>query len=189
MNTKWLLEKLGNYHPIDLLESGFVADTINFVSSSDSCFSSEHSPSIKGHVTGSAWLLNVDKTKVLLTHHKKLDRWLQLGGHSDGNPNVLETALREAREESGISAIMPILDDIFDIDVHEIPAKKNTPKHFHYDIRFLLSTVNTDAFIKTEESHSLSWLSIDEVETYNSDESILRMCRKWKGLSGSWLKK
>src|SRR3569832_496180 len=75
-----------------------------------------------GHVTGSAWIVDHAHTHVLLTHHRKLDRWLQLGGHADGEADVLSVALREAREESGLAEVTPILAGIFDTDVHVIPA-------------------------------------------------------------------
>jgi len=75
-----------------------------------------------GHITGSAWIVSPDRLHVLMTHHKKLNRWLQLGGHADGNPDVFTVALREAQEESGLKRIKPLAQQIFDIDVHPIPA-------------------------------------------------------------------
>ena len=80
-----------------------------------------------GHITAAAWILSADRRRSLLTHHRKLDRWLQLGGHADGQWHVEEVALREAREESGLTRfdIVPI-DGVlmpFDVDVHEIPAR------------------------------------------------------------------
>lgn len=99
-------------------------------------------------MTGSAWLLNPDGTKVLLTHHKKLNRWLQFGGHSDGESNTWNVALREVTEESGIQNIQFVSSDIFDVDIHTIPenSKKNEPEHKHYDIRFFIKSPNRSIY-------------------------------------------
>ena len=105
-----------------------------FVEQNEMCF--ERSLDI-GHITGSAWVLDFHRTHTLLTHHAKLDKWLQLGGHSDGDPDTLEVALREVREESGLVEVRPISEAIFDVDAHLIPARGAEPEHIHYDIRFL----------------------------------------------------
>ena len=91
-----------------------------------------------GHFTGSAWIINPDKTKILMTHHKKIGKWLQLGGHADGESDLLKVSQREAVEESGINNFVTISNEIFDMDIHEIPPIGSDPKHLHYDIRFLL---------------------------------------------------
>ena len=75
-----------------------------------------------GHVTGSAFVLDAASGQVLLHHHRRLDRWLQLGGHDDGEHDPLATALREAREESGLPDLRPLTAAILDVDVHAIPA-------------------------------------------------------------------
>ena len=91
----------------------------------------------RGHITGSAWLVNGAGTHVLLTHHRKLKMWLQLGGHSDGDPDTAAVALREAREESGLGVRL-LSKALFDVDVHLIPARKEDPEHHHYDVRFVM---------------------------------------------------
>lgn len=148
----------------------------SFVESVPDCCERTH---LAGHVTGSAWLVDSTGSKVLLTHHRKLNRWLQLGGHADGDRDILRVALREAQEESGIQNIRAISEDIFDIDIHPIPARGKEPEHLHYDIRFALQVLENDSFIVSEESHSLAWIEIDRLEEYSSEESMLRMKRKW----------
>ena len=115
----------------------------------------------------------------LLMRHKKLNKWLQLGGHADGNTDILCVALKEAREESGIEDIVFLQEDIFDIDVHQIPTINSTPSHKHYDIRFLLQA-NHEDFIKNEEAYELRWFSFEEINKDGSmfNESIRRMARK-----------
>ncbi len=135
-----------------------------------------------GHLTGSAWLINADQSKVLLTHHRKLNRWLQLGGHADGEPDLLSVALREAFEESGLETIVPIKKEIFDIDIHLIPERKDEAAHHHYDVRFALQSVGSDLFKVSEESHDLSWILIAALEKKTDEVSILRMKEKWLAL-------
>ncbi len=131
-----------------------------------------------GHITGSAWLVDAKSERVLLTHHKKLDRWLQLGGHSDGEPNTLLAAQREAEEESGLAVVA--LDELpLDLDVHEIPARKADPAHFHFDVRFSFRVADSEDFTVSDESHDLAWVPIVDLSSYTDEESVLRMARKW----------
>jgi 8-oxo-dGTP pyrophosphatase MutT (NUDIX family) len=107
--------------------------------------------------------------------------WLQLGGHSDGESNTQQVALREAREESGLA--VELLDtQIFDLDVHEIPARKTDPAHYHFDVRYQIQAAS-DQFQVSEESLALAWVKIDELERYTEEESILRMRKKWRQIA------
>ncbi|HHJ81032.1 MAG TPA: NUDIX domain-containing protein, partial [Candidatus Tenderia electrophaga] len=131
-----------------------------------------------GHITGSAWIIDQDRSHVLLTHHRKLDAWFQLGGHSDGDADTLAVALREGQEESGLNKLTPISEAIFDVDVHLIPARKNEPDHYHYDIRFLLEADRHAALTISSESNDLAWVTLDEALNLSQDESIQRMVAK-----------
>ena len=115
---------------------------------------------LEGHFTASCWLLSPDDEAVLLTHHRKLGKWLQLGGHADGDEDLAEVALKEASEESGIHDIQLISPGIFDIDIHLIPPYGSDPGHYHYDVRFALRA-GTRGFSVSEESLDLAWISID----------------------------
>ena len=130
-----------------------------------------------GHVTGSAIVLNLAGTAMLMTHHAKLGRWLQLGGHADGEPDPLAVACREATEESGL-AVRPCCTLPLDLDIHAIPARGGDPRHFHYDVRFLLQVEASEAFKATAESLALAWVPLAEVEAVTREESILRLVRK-----------
>lgn len=154
---------------------------LQFVQSHADCFSRTCVP---GHVTSSAWLFDTAGERVLLTHHKKLDIWVQLGGHMEGESSVLDSALREAREESGIDGIGVCSDALFDIDIHEIPARGKDPAHLHYDCRFVLQTLSTDEFVLTQESHELRWVNVAEVSALTEEESVVRMVRKSQGFPG-----
>lgn len=131
-----------------------------------------------GHITGSAWLVDASGEKILMTHHRKLERWLQLGGHSDGHPKPQEVALREAEEESGFAATLGS-GEIFDLDVHEIPARKNDPAHYHFDVRYLVRPKASEEYVVSAESNDLAWVPIAELSRYTDEESVLRMARKW----------
>lgn len=131
-----------------------------------------------GHITGSAWVVNHSRGKVLLTHHRKLNRWLQLGGHADGDEDPLRVAIREGEEESGL-ALLPLSESIFDVDIHEIPARRADPAHLHFDIRFALIVRDSDAFVVGDESHALEWVAIDRLHDVTDEPSMLRMAHKW----------
>ena len=134
----------------------------------------------EGHITVSCWLLNQQQTKVLLTHHRKLNCWIQLGGHADGETDPKKVALTEAREESGIESFEFLLDGrLFDIDRHAIPARKNEPEHFHYDLRYAMRTTETDEYVVSAESHDLCWVDVARLADYTTDKSVIRMARKW----------
>ena len=134
-----------------------------------------------GHITGSAWLVDPTRSQLLMTHHRKLNMWLQLGGHSDGETDTLGVAKREALEESGLPVDV-LSDEIFDIDIHKIPPRKDDPAHEHFDIRFMLQAQRDD-FVVSAESIDLAWVLIEELESYTNEESILRMRRKWRAQS------
>ncbi len=131
-----------------------------------------------GHVTGSAWVVDPGGTRVLLTHHRKLGKWLQLGGHSDGEPDALAVALREAREESGL-VVRPISEAVLDIDIHTIPASKGEPAHLHYDVRFALRASSPERMRVSAESIDLAWVEIEDLARLTDEESMLRMARKY----------
>jgi len=171
-----LLDKLNNYHPQAATEIEARLRMISFIQDHQNCF---HRHLTVGHITGSAWLLSCDNRRVLLTHHRKLNKWLQLGGHADGDADVLAVALREAREESGIENIRVVTEDIFDLDIHNIPLHGKEPSHWHYDVRFLLRVQGDAPYIVSEESHALAWLTAKQLYDLDTDASVRRMAAKW----------
>ncbi len=132
-----------------------------------------------GHFTGSCWLVSKDGQRVLLTHHKKLERWLQLGGHADGDSDLAQVALREAEEESGLTDLV-VEPEIFDLERHAIPARGSDAEHYHHDVRFVVQATGGEDFVVSDESHALAWRVISElVDDPEAEESIRRMARKW----------
>ena len=177
MKRNALLHLLNAYNPSEQ-EIQFKREVIEFINNNPNCF--ERSLEI-GHITGSAWLINKKGTHALLMHHAKLDRWVQLGGHCDGNADVLAVAIKEAQEESGIMNIMPMSSAIFDIDIHLIPENPKENAHYHYDVRFLLKVASDEEIVKNSESKELRWIAKgDQLPT--SSPSVVRMHKKWASL-------
>lgn len=134
---------------------------------------------LAGHFTASAWLVDGGGARILLTHHRKLGLWLQLGGHADGDRDLARVALREAEEESGLAGLS-VEPEVFDLDRHWIPEHKGVPAHWHYDVRYVVRTGGSEAFLVSEESLALAWQPIAEVAADPThDASLRRMARKW----------
>jgi 8-oxo-dGTP pyrophosphatase MutT (NUDIX family) len=142
----------------------------------------------EGHLTGSAITVSADGSQVLLLHHRKLDRWLQPGGHGDpGETTGEEVALREAFEESGIAGLRLHLHAPrpLDVDVHEIPARGDEPAHQHLDLRYLvLAPSAATASPELAELREIRWVAWDEVEPLDPDHGLRRALRKARALSG-----
>lgn len=151
--------------------------TLKFVQEEPNCFERTN---LYGHITGSAFMVNATGEKTLLMHHKKLNIWVQLGGHADGDNNVARVALKEAEEESGIFDLKILSPTIFDLDVHVIPARKLEPEHFHFDIRFLFQAALGAMPIQNEESNEIKWVPFDEVPKLTEQRSVLRLVEKWQ---------
>ena len=160
---------------------------ISFVSSTPGCF---RRSTLEGHLTGSALVVNSSLTKVLLTHHKKLGMWLQLGGHADGNHKMQEVAMTEAHEESGLTnlSFLNYERDIFgaatpvplpfDLDCHLIPKNAKDPEHYHYDVRYVITAASEVLPIVSEESHDVRWFALDDAREVTQERSMHRQFDK-----------
>ena len=137
-----------------------------------------------GHFTGSALVVSSDGSRALLHHHRFLDKWLQFGGHCDGDEDVLRVAQREAAEESGIAGLIVPSRRPFDLDIHAIPAnpKRGEPAHEHYDLRWMLIAPENAAPVLSDESHDLRWFSPEETLALPIDGGLRRLVEKWQAL-------
>jgi hypothetical protein len=181
MHRKDLRERLEQYNPIDEIEKADKVKMLDFLNSHKDCF--ERSLFV-GHFTGSCWLVNRDGTKFLLTLHKKIGRWLQLGGHADDDHDLARVSLKEACEESGLRNIELLSVEIFDVGVCPIAEYKGIPAHYHYDVRFLMKTTDDDNDIQiSDESNDLRWFEEVSALPPNSGVNITRMFEKWKKIS------
>jgi 8-oxo-dGTP pyrophosphatase MutT (NUDIX family) len=175
-----ILNLLANYTASNEAEQAMVNLTSEFIQSHPDCF---ERTLLFGHVTGSAWVVNETFTHVLLIHHFKLDRWLQPGGHCDGDGDGLNVAQKEAGEETGLT-VKPKSNRIFDVDIHQIPQRKDIPAHLHYDIRFLfIADMNQPLLRDQRETRDIKWVPISDVVLLNDEEGVMRMVRKTLGLA------
>ena len=170
-----IVERLRAYATSNQDRADTAERIIAFVESTPTCAERSH---LAGHLTGSAWIVNESRTKALLLHHKKLNRWMQPGGHADGDLDLLSVAFREAREETGMESVSPASPEVFDVDIHEIPPFKDIPAHYHYDVRFLFIADDQEAPRQNDESNKVAWIEVSEIHRYTDEESVLRMARK-----------
>lgn len=175
-----LLAALRAHRPWNDREAAMLARIIAFVEAHEDCFERTLA---EGHVTGSAWVVSPGRTHALLVHHGRLNRWLQPGGHCDGDPDVAATALREVLEETGIRARL-VSTAVFDVDAHDIPARGAEPAHVHYDIRYLAEAPLECRPVVSPESRDVRWIRLDEVAQWDTDDSVLRLVEKTRALSG-----
>lgn len=180
MHRTAVLRLLRAHHDsaIEKPEAAMAAEIIRFVESNPDCLLRTCVP---GHLTGSAWIVDARRHRVLLTHHRKLNKWLQPGGHADGDSDLLAVALREAREETGLTHLTPVSSAVFDVDCHWIPPRGDTPGHWHHDLRFLVEADPVEPLVISDESHDLAWVEIGRVAELNPEESMSRMVRKTVG--------
>lgn len=161
-------------------QESLIASFVDLLQSQSNCFS--RSCFTDGHITASAWVVNQSCDKCLLIKHHKFRKWLQLGGHIEDGELPLAAAVREANEESGLP-MTPLSKEIFDLDIHDIPANPREPAHRHYDVRFLLTTWD-DIPIRLHElvGDPVKWILLSEVSKYTTERSIHRLTDKTTSL-------
>lgn len=145
----------------------FVATHVNVLSRAN----------LQGHLTGSAFVVDPERRRFLLVRHRKLGKWIQPGGHADGDPDLLAVAAREVEEETGLSP-RPVDGRVFDLDIHTIPPRPKVPAHRHYDVRFLFVADPTRPLApKDDELLDAAWLSPGEARRRGVaiEESVARM--------------
>lgn len=126
-----------------------------------------------GHLTGSAFVIDATAEHALLLFHTKLQRWLQPGGHADGDMNLAAVALREATEESGIDGLR-VWPEPIDLDIHRVAPPKEDP-HLHLDVRYLVVAPPGAQPSGNEESQALRWVAEADLTTYDVDAGLLRL--------------
>jgi 8-oxo-dGTP pyrophosphatase MutT (NUDIX family) len=183
MHRSELLQLLAAHQTRFMEESAYIARARAFVEQHEDCFYRELWPA---HVTGSAWVVNPARDRVLLLHHRKHDQWFQPGGHADGDADILRVALRETSEETGLEpAHIRLVDKaVFDLDIHTIAASERGPRHEHIDIRFLVEMDDDVEIPGNDESHQVLWVALHEVARFNNNRSTHRMVEKTRRLRG-----
>lgn len=136
------------------------------------------------HVSSSGYIVNKDRTKVLMIYHNIYKSWSWTGGHADGDEDLLYVAIKEAKEETGIKHIKPISDKIFSLDVLPVPAhikrEKNIASHLHLSVAYLLEADENDELtIKEDENSGVKWIPINEIANYSTEEDMIKLYEKF----------
>lgn len=182
--TVWLSDPLSPFDPGQQSET--LQRMLDFLHSSPEVFERRH---LVGHFTGSAMIVDPTLERVALTLHKKLGKWLQFGGHADGDTKLDEVGLKEGLEESGLIQLdflpyepllgRPGLRRVpFDLDIHEIPPWKDVPTHLHYDVIYLLMSKNPEELQASDESDEVGWFPLARARELCQEQNMLRQFRK-----------
>jgi 8-oxo-dGTP pyrophosphatase MutT (NUDIX family) len=162
--------------PADALEARHLADMLALCDVGGDPFARDHF--VPGHFTASAFVLSPDGGQLLLIFHEKFRRWLQPGGHVEpDDADLFAAARREVGEETGLVELDLVGPGLFDVDVHDIPARKGDPAHRHFDARVLLRARSLDSRAGSD-ALAARWLPLGDVPTVETDESVLRAVRK-----------
>lgn len=158
-------------------EASYVRRAHGFVLAHDNGLSRDLFPT---HMTASSWVINPMHNRVLLLLHRKSGLWLQPGGHFDDDMDIIDVALRETAEETGLDPdeIRPLSPSIFDVDIHEVPPDTSAPRHEHIDLRFLVQIDDRIDIHGNEESLQVSWVGLRDALRFNNSRSIFRMVEK-----------
>lgn len=167
-----LLAAIIDYRDRHCDETETVARFAEFVRNNANCFERAN---LSGHITASGFVLSADRQRVLLMHHRKLNRWLQPGGHADGISDTAAVACKELSEETGLKHF-ECRREIFDLDIHPIPARGEEPAHLHFDVRHLMIAADEHTS-GNHESLELRWFALHEIAQFD-EPSIRRMATK-----------
>tara|TARA_B100000029_G_scaffold515641_1_gene623690 strand:+ start:1392 stop:1931 length:540 start_codon:yes stop_codon:yes gene_type:complete len=129
-----------------------------------------------GHLTASALVIDPVNRNILLLYHKKLKKWLQPGGHADGDGDLARVALREATEETGIVGLL-LVEPPIDLDVHKV-SPPNEDSHQHYDLRYLILAPSKADPVGNSESEKLRWVSVSDFSDMQADTSLYRLANR-----------
>ncbi|MDO5541459.1 MAG: NUDIX hydrolase [Eubacteriales bacterium] len=156
-----LIEMIKKYEPYNEQEEKDKASMLHFLETAEKPFSRENTTA---HMTASAWVVNKDRTKVLMAYHNIYDSWSWLGGHADGEENLLKAALQEVREESGVKTLRPVSEDIYSLEIltvdGHIKRGRYVSSHLHMNVTYLLEADDTEELcIKADENSGVRWFS------------------------------
>ena len=175
--TRELLQELRTLLPADPTEGRHQQEIVELLErSSDPFCRNGFDP---GHITAGCFIIDSARRRILLHFHRRLQRWLQMGGHVDPGETAVAAALREGAEESGLSDLTLVSAAPIDVDVHAIPAGKGEPAHHHFDVRYLASTRQPQAIaLQPGESENLAWVDLPTAIELMNEEASRRVIAK-----------
>lgn len=164
MNRQELLYKIKAYKPYNEQEEKDQILIANWIEDHEDAFSREN---LVAHMTASAWVVNRDRSKVLMVYHNIYDSWSWLGGHADGKTDLLAVAIRKVKEEAGLSDVRPVSSEIFSlesltVDGH-VKKGKYVSSHLHLNVTYLLEVDSDEQVsIKADENSGVAWFTPEE---------------------------
>ena len=180
-NRAELSEAIGAFRPENEQEEADKKGILAFLSANENAFTRDNTIA---HMTASAWVVNHDRTKVLMVYHKIYDSWSWTGGHADGEENLLAVALREVTEETGVSSVTPVSDDIFSLEILTVDGHEKhgsyVPSHLHMNVTYLLEADEEEPLTVCEdENKGVAWFGLDEALSASSEPwFVQRIYRK-----------
>lgn len=167
-----ILSEIEQYTPYNVQEEKDKKIILDFLNEYDDAF---YRTNLLAHMTASAWVTNKNRDKILMAYHKIYDSWSWLGGHCDGNEDCLKVAIKEVKEETGVSHIKVLDENIFSLEVLAVESHyKNgeyVPTHLHLNVTYLLEADENDPlFIKADENSGVAWFEIDEAVKQSNEK-------------------
>ena len=164
MNSQELTEQIKNYIPFNEQEERDKVLILQWLKENENAFSRKNTVA---HMTASAWVVNKDRTKVLMVYHNIYNSWSWLGGHADGEKDLLKVAVREVKEEAGIQNVHPVSEEIFSLESLTVDGHvKNgsyISSHLHFNVTYLLEADSEESVsIKPDENSGVSWFTPEE---------------------------
>ena len=172
----FLIRQIKAYTPHNEQEEVDKALFLRFLETSEADLSRRES--LAAHLTASAWVVSPDRQQVLMAYHNLYDSWAWLGGHADGNWNLLQVAEKEAREESGIRSLRPVTEDILSLEILTVSGHEKKGKylssHLHLNLTYLFEAGPGEPLrIKADENSAVGWIDIDKLADSVSEPPML----------------
>ena len=159
-----MIQKIREYKPFNEQEERDREVLLRLLSGVEDVYSREN---LTAHMTASAWVVNENRDKVLMAYHNIYHSWSWLGGHADGERDLLAVALREVGEESGVIHVRPLSEEIFSMEILTVDGHekrgKYVPSHLHLNLTYLLEAREGDALsMKADENSGVAWFGLEE---------------------------
>lgn len=164
MSREEVIDKIRKYEPANEQETTDKVLMLSWLEHNDDAFSRENAIA---HVTVSGWVVNKDRSKVLMVYHNIYDSWSWLGGHADGETDLLSVAVKEVKEESGLAEVHPVSEDIMSLEVLTVDGHEKKGRyvssHLHMNVTFFLEADSESALsIKADENSDVAWFTPEE---------------------------